>query len=265
MYKNTKRRFVLFCFIILLAGGLNAGWDTDGYIGAQGGLSVISDNWSGEETNSTGWSVKVHATAVKKEDRYKVSNILRYEYGKVSVGGADELEKADELYLESSGVLVTKAYVRPYGSVNTRTQSTDFFDPATLTESAGLEAEFLTKSSVSSLITRLGIAFKQNFQTDRETLKEVGSEWNTEYKLNLNEKLKLTSRLEFFTAFDAGTDFRSENDIYYKLSDIITLQAGYVVLHEYSEIGPRPDLPEDIQTKFSLSAGISYNLFTKNK
>ncbi|MGM0442467.1 MAG: DUF481 domain-containing protein [Elusimicrobiota bacterium] len=254
------RRITLYTILICFtASGLLKGaeWDLSGVAGANYSQTAVNDNWSGGETNSRDWSFKSDGAAERETEKTSWLNSLKFEFGKTSVDNGPEQESSDLIYYNSIYKYKHNLYVNPYISFNTDTQFTDFFDPVTLTESAGIGWNIISGES-QNLRTRVGAALKQSIVSKKETYRETGGEWISNYDLNLNEHVKLVSELKMFTAFDAKTDTRWDTSLYFKLGKYLTAQTGYLLINNKQ---PGKDFSDTVETKLTFGLGFSYNLF----
>ncbi|MBN2406228.1 MAG: DUF481 domain-containing protein [Elusimicrobia bacterium] len=256
-----KMNILCAVLLVCVAGTAAAGdWKISGIIGANYSETAVSDNWTAGETDARSWMLMGDGAAERDGELTDWLNTLKAEYGKASLSGSGEQENADLIYMNSIYKYKLTPSINPYAALNADSQFTEFFDPSVLTESAGLGWNILVKDD-QNLNTRMGIAFKQTMLSGAETGSETGAESITAYDLKLREYAKFVSEFKVFTAFDAGADVRWDSSLYVKLGKYLTAQVGYLVIHEYDADMPRPELPEDIQTRLTFGLGLSYNLF----
>lgn len=259
-------------------------WNFKGMFGASYNETMVSSKWSGAEKNSRSWQFKLDASAERDSEKTNWMNILKEEFGKSKVGNDSETESAD--LIDFSSVLFRKlsVCVNPYISFILDTQNQEFLYPVTYSESAGLGWDII-KTKEQNLKTRSGVAFRQiydkrhnkidpatnlvvqysaadNIKTSQiETSKsETGAEWITNYDLLMTATSKFVSEARVFTAFKGGVNLRWDNSVYFQLAKYLTLQLGHLTIYNYDKI-PRPFWPDDIETRFTVTLGLSYNLF----
>ena len=268
------KRFVLLAGMVLICAGAfaeDSKWKYKGMVSANLGATSVSSNWSGAEKNSGSWGVKLDASAERDASDNNWMNTLKEEYGRTKTAGSREQTSADIFYFTSVYTRKLSHYVNPYVSFVTDTQNNRFLDPVKLTESAG-NGLFITNTKTQQLKTRVGFAVKQLFDSvgnsadDPNTLKieerkdSAGGEWITNYELLIKNDVKFTTETNVFTAFDGGANLRWDNNLYVKLSSIVTMQANYLFNYTFNK-NTHPVWPNDAETRFTVGLGVSYNLF----
>lgn len=257
------KKAVYICVILGILNSIKvygSDWKLSGLLGVSYNETSISDNWSGGETDARNWIIKGEGSAEKDAEKINWLNILKLEYGKASIAESAEAENADLVDFDTIFSYKLNKYSHPYLAFMVDTQFTEFFNPAVLGESAGIGL-IIYKNDMQNLKTRVGFALRQTIYKNLDDEIDTGAEWITNYALILNQNIKLVSEVKIFTAFDAGADLRWDNGLYIKLSKYLTSQIAYLVIHNYDPEAPRPELPDDIQTRLTFTLGISHNLF----
>jgi hypothetical protein len=283
----NMRKIILGCALIFLAADIYAqdsNWKLKGMFGGTYNETDVSGNWTGPEKNQMNWGIKLDASAEKDLAKTNWLTNLKEEYGKSSISGTSEQVSADLIDLISVYSWKLTLTVNPYVSADITTQNTDMFYPATYSEAAGLGFSVI-KREKQTLKTRIGISLRQKYDKVRtlinsstglpydtssvddpatpviETSKmETGGEWISNYDLTVNANVKFSSEARVFSAFNGGASLRWDNNLYIQLSKYMTLAIGHLTIFNYDRL-PRPTWPQDIETRFNLALGVSYNLF----
>ncbi len=243
-------------------------------------LSQVSfKNWAQGGENTLAYSAWGTASAIRYGERTRWSNSLKATFGQARVG-TEELKKTDdELYFESLLIYMLGTTINPYGSATLRTQFAPgyafydtpptkveisrFFDPAYLTQSAGL-----AYTPFINLTTRLGVGVREvltnhypQYADDPSTPEientrvEGGMESVTDFKWPFAENMIFTTRLEMFAPFKQfdRVIVRSDNTIAMKVNQYVTVNFNVQLIND-ANITPRT------QTKEALAVGLSYTL-----
>jgi len=280
------KKFVLCIGIVFVCSRLFAEdtkWKFKGMFGANFNATSVSNNWSGAEKNSGSWGVKLDALAERDVSVSNWANTLKEEYGRTKTSGSKEQTSADLIYFNSVYTKKMSFYVNPYMSFVTDTQHNKLIDPVTLTESLG-NGLWLINKTTQQLKTRAGVAFKQLFDSVKNKTLSTGQivqyssadnpntakieEWKsstggeliTNYDLLINKDVKFSSEANVFSAFDGGANLRWDNNLYVKLSGVVTMQLNYLAKYNYDK-NTRPVWPQDIERRLTIGVGVSYNLF----
>ena len=245
---------------------------------------VYLDNWAQGGENSLAWTVLLNGKFLYKHEKLNWKQTLSVRYGQTRLGDAEYEKTDDELFYDNILSFVVGWKVEPYvalqartqmgagykmidtdvggETVAVRTQTSAFFDPGYLQQSAGFSYE---PSDV--FYTRLGVAVKETFSgiygyaDDPETEKfettrtQTGIESATGTKLSIMENVLFTSQLNLFSAFDQLDvwDVRWDNLLSMKVNSYIQASVGVLLLHEIKQT-------RRTQLKEMLAIGISYTL-----
>jgi hypothetical protein len=262
-----------------------AKWKITGIAGFTYGLTEVSSNWTGTEKNSKSWMGKFDATLERDDATTNWANTLKEEFGKARQAGSDETTSADLIDFRSIVLWKYSIYVNPYVSGLVTTQNSAFLDPVTYTESAGV-GFWLLKRPEQNLMTKAGIALRQKYDSIKwvtnattglseryssldkpetakieDSLQETGGEWITNYDLLLTPNTKFVSEARVFSAFKGGANLRWDSSLYLKAGKYLTTQVGYLLIYDFDRI-PRRSWPSDIETRFLVTIGMSFNLFS---
>jgi hypothetical protein len=262
----------------------NTGWKFTGLFGANLNVTVVSSTWKGDEQDAQSWLLKLEASAERDATKTNWLTTLKEEFGKTKLGDDPEGESSDLIDFDSVFSWKIKKLIQPYVAFALDSYNSEFLDPVTLTESAGIGLLIIDEEK-QHLKTRVGAAFRQlidpidelidpatgdpyefsgaddpNTAEIEENRGEIGAEWITNYDLLLTENSKFTTEAKVFTAFEGGASLRWDNSIYFKIGKYLTLQCGYLVIYDYDKHA-QPVWPDEIQTRLTTTLGVSYNLF----
>ena len=228
-------------------------------------------DWAPGGENSLAFTAGLTGGATHVAQDIRWANYLNLRFGQSRLGD-------DEIYLESLVLWMVWETVHPYVSATFRTQFapgytypdaapkvevSNFFDPAYLTQSAGLAWE-----PSSLFTTRLGVGAREVFTSkhpeyaDDPKTADIektriwgGLESVSMLKWEFAENMAFISRLELFAPFDAidRVVLRSDNFLTAKVN-------------EYVNVGINAQFVNDVnvspytQVKQTLSLGVSYTL-----
>lgn len=253
-------------------------------LGASYNATSVTENWTGPEKNAQSWGLKLNAAAEQDTARTNWLTSLKEEFGRTQTAGSDELTSADLIDLNSVYSIKKSQYVNPYVGFIATTQNWKLLNPVTYTESVG-NGVWVIKKPTQELRTRAGLAFRQVYDAVdyrrnattglregyssadnpatpniEELQHQTGGEWITNYMVSLNQNAKLESEARVFSEFNGGANLRWDNNLYVKLSTLVTMQLNYLWIYNYSRL-PHPVWPLDSEKRLSVIIGFSYNLF----
>lgn len=254
------------------------GWRLESVAGLN--LSQVAfTNWAGGGENTLAYAMWGTGNAVRYGENTRWSNLLKLTFGEARVGSGELKKTDDEIYFESLLIYMVGTTINPYGSFTLRTQFapgyayfnaaptkvqiSQFFDPAYLTQSAGVAyTPFL------NLTTRLGVGVREVLAstytqyTDDPATMEVeksriqgGLESVTDFKWPFAENMIFTSRLEMFAPFKQldRVIVRSDNTVAMKVNQYVTVNFNVQLIND-ANVTPRT------QTKEALAIGLTYTL-----
>jgi hypothetical protein len=252
-------------------------WKPEAVVGIN--LSQVSfSNWAAGGEDNLSWNFIGEGKLNYTKDKLAFSNYLKLDYGQSKIGGGlNKVIQNDLLYnnrvsyksgwifdyYAGANLITQIAPGYDYGSADP-VQVTAFFDPADVTESAGL---LYDKSEI--IKTQLGLGFHQVFAnkftatsddpatTEIETAKyETGIESITNLKLTLDKNILWTSYLRLFSAFDRlqTWDVRWDNTVTASVNSWLNVNFTLLMVYNKAQI-------EKTQIKEALQLGVSYKLF----
>jgi hypothetical protein len=254
------------------------GWHLGSIAGAN--LSQVSfKDWTGGGENTLAYALWGTAGAVKYGDRTRWSNSLKLTFGQARVGAQEVKKTDDEITFESLLIYLLGTTINPYASATLRTQFapgyayfdtapnkvqiSQFFDPAYLTQSAGV-----AYTPFANLTTRLGVGVREVLTSDypryaddpstseiEKTRVQGGLESVTDFKWPFAENMVFTARLEMFSPFNQMDRLivRSDNNVAMKVNQYVTVNFNVQLIND-ANVTPRT------QAKEALALGLSYTL-----
>jgi hypothetical protein len=252
------------------------GWKLGSIAGLN--LSQVSfRDWAAGGDNSVAYGLWATGGAVQTGEHTRWLNSIKANFGQARVGDQEMRKTDDELYLESVLIYMLGSTINPYGSFTMRTQFfpsyayfndkpkvqiSEFFDPAYLTQSAGVA---FTPTPI--ITTRLGVGVREvlsstyGYANDPGTLEfeksrvQGGMESITDLKWPFAENMVFTSRLEMFAPFTQldRVIVRNDNTIAAKVNQYITVNFNVQLVND-ANVSPKT------QIKQALALGLSYTL-----
>ena len=254
------------------------GW-TNEAIGSLNFSNSRYDNWAAGGEDAMTWSLKLNGSAERDYEHFNWKSTGKLEYGKSKVSGASFRKSADEIFLETVFSYKWTEVLNPYTAASfqsqftssyeyddendTKTEISKFWNPAYLTQSAGLGYK-----PMENLLTRLGFSLKETFADefpfadDPDTEKfekskiEPGLESITEFKTKFNDILKYSTKFNMFINFKGvkEIDTKWENNFSAQVAKYLVVNFTFEMLYDL-------DQDESRQIKQVLSAGLNYTLF----
>lgn len=239
---------------------------------------VSFKDWAQGGENALSYSLWGKGAFVNNQEKLNWANSYKLAFGQTRLGGQGLRKTDDEIYFESLLLYKIGLYINPYASLTARTQFapgylyeddgsktqvSQFFDPAYLTQSVGMSYK-----PAEEIVTRLGVAVREiitstytQYADDPETMEIEdirvlgGMESVTEVNWTFAENMKFASRLELFAPFKAMDEIivRSDNSITAQVNKYVTVLFSVQLINE-KEVTPRT------QIKQTLALGLTYTL-----
>lgn len=238
---------------------------------------VSFKDWVGGGENALAYTVWLKGESVQDLEQTEWSNSYSFDFGQTRVGSQGLRKTDDDIYLQTLFIYKLGSNINPYVSATLRTQFatgynyTDtadiaiskFFDPAYLTQSAGVAFQ-----PVPEVTTRLGAGLREIITseypsyaddpatTEIEKTKVLGGlESVTDVKVNFADNMTYTGKLEMFDAFIHMDQIivRSDNTISAKVNKYVSVNFNVQIINDVS-VSPLTQIKE------SLALGISYIL-----
>jgi len=237
---------------------------------------VTYANWAQGGQNALAYTATVDGRTEHSTSKTSWATTYKFAYGQTSLGDQGIRKTDDKIDLQSVFTYKYGTFINPYISATLKTQFADgfkydkegretvvsaFFDPAFLTQAAGVGYH-----PVEVLKTRFGAALREivtsRFRgysddpatTQIENIKiEGGLEWITELAWNIDDNALLTSKLELFSPIKKIDQvvIRGDNTLAVKVGKYITVNLNVQFINE------QPVTPKT-QVKQALAVGLSY-------
>ncbi len=235
-------------------------------------------NWAEDGTNSSNWLVRYDAD-VKGHWKYvDWRNVVNLAWGTNYTKGVGNRKAEDKIFIETTLDYNLFKVIKPYMGARFESQFTKgykyddedvktpiscFFDPAYITQFAGIA--YVPNDMFSQRLAfanRMTISDGYGFADDPDTKKiesfkdEPGLESITEFKYALSDIVSFKTRLWAFVNFEGIDDIdgRWENKLSVALTPFIEVEIGVELFYDN-------DLDEDMQYRDSMLFGLTWRWF----
>jgi hypothetical protein len=230
---------------------------------------VSYTDWAQGGENALSWTGTLDGKSTSETAGYAWANTYNFAYGTTKLGSQGVRKTDDKIDIASTYVLKIDGLINPYVAATlktqfakglsyapdgTNTEISAFFDPAFITQSAGLSCQ-----PMPALKTRLGAALREvvtsmhnQYADGKKTKTDGGVESVTEADLPLMENVILKAKLELFAPirqFDQVI-VRSDNTIAAKVNKYISANFNIQLIQERT-ISPRTQIKQTIALGFS--------------
>jgi hypothetical protein len=240
---------------------------------------VAFTNWAAGGQNALSWATSLEGKSANDQEITNWATSYKFAFGQTRLGDQGLRKTDDKIDLETILTYKLGTYINPYAAATfksqfakgftydddagTKTAVSQFFDPAYLTQSAGMGYQ-----PMPEVKTRFGVALREIITSDftsyaddpataevEKTSVDGGLESVTDVEWKLEDNVLFTSKLELFAPFDALDEIvvRNDNTLAAKVSKYITVILNVQLINE-RRITPRT------QVKETLALGISYTL-----
>lgn len=260
------------------APAVEAGLWTHNLVGAVTANQVALKDWAQGGDNSFSWGYSLNGTSERVNGAFSWQTGYKFAFGQNKLGDQPVRKVVDKLELETvlgwdsgrpldpyvKATMKTQSF-RGYNYTDTqRTAVASFFDPAYLTQSAGIGMKPIEQAT-----TRFGLALREiitrdfnSYSDDAETAKveklrvDGGVESVTDAAWQMADNIQLSSKLEIFVPITEPGDTSIGNDatLTVKLSEYVTLNVNLEILKA-------PTASDDVQIKQTTALGLRYSLF----
>jgi hypothetical protein len=277
--------FIILIIPLLVYGQENApppdyGWK-HGVVAGLTLTQVAFTDWAQGGENALSYTLSADGKSTLDEEVSNWSSTYKFAFGQTRLGG-QKMRKTDDI-IDISSVFTYKlgTLINPYASASLKTQFANgytyprqdtsvqvsaIFDPAYLTQSAGVGYQ-----PIKEIKTRLGVGLREiitnkfsKYYTDdpkttdklEKTTIDGGMESVTEVEWQLEDNILFTSKLELFAPFKTIDEIivRNNSSVTAKVSKYITTILNVQLINE-RKITPRT------QVKETIALGLSYTLF----
>jgi len=240
---------------------------------------VAFTDWKQGGENALAYTLSADGKSIDEEENSNWTNTYKFAFGQTRLGGQG-LRKTDDV-IDLSTVFTYKlgTLINPYAAANLKTQIAKgffypkpdssyqvsaFFDPAFLTQSAGVGYQPLKE-----IKTRLGVGLREvltnkfnQYTNDPSTDKvekstvDGGMESVTNVEWQLEDNILFTTQLELFAPFKTFDEVvvRDNTSITAKVSKYITAILNVQLINE-KRVSPRTQIKE------TIALGLSYSIF----
>ena len=244
-------------------------------VGGVSATQVQLKDWSQGGEDAVAWTVTADGESGYDCERYSVANTYQLAFGQTKLGSGGVRKTDDRIDLSSTFTYKLGTFLNPYAAVTFKTQFasgyvyepakvtiSQFFDPAYVTESAGVGYE-----PIPEVNTRLGLGLREvitrdypRYADDPGTAKiedvsvDGGLESVTSAEWQLRENVRVTSKLEIFaplTAFDE-TVLRNNSRVTVKVSEYVNVNLNLEIVQD-------DKASDEVQIKQVLALGLSYS------
>lgn len=237
------------------------------------------DNWEQGGENTLAWQLKMEMNFTNDQEKFVWVNNGKFTLGFAKVGDDEAKKSADLIDIESVYTRKRGKYLSPFLAVtgktqfaagfqfdaNTKTKVSQFLDPGYFTQSLGLGYISPDKNFTS----RIGVMVKETITSDfpspyaddpdtgkiEKTKVEPGITSVTNLKMQFNEDVIFTSKMDIFSDFEAFNriDMTWENNLTLKVAKYINVSLDLVLFYDR-------DITRKLQIKQVLAVGFTYAL-----
>jgi hypothetical protein len=242
-------------------------------------LTQISlSNWEQGGEEAVAWTTTLDGKSSLAGPKLLWDTTYKLAFGQTKLGDEQARKTDDKMDLETVLTLDQGFLVDPYIAATFKTQFAEgydypedsdrvavssIFDPAYFTQSAGLGYR-----PADEVRTRLGVALRETvtdaFNTyaddpdtaDIETTRtEGGLESVTDVEWQLRDNVRLSSKLEIFTAFQNLSDLviRDDTTVVVKVTEWVSIKLNVLIVREDRVV-------EKTQVKQTIAGGLNYDL-----
>lgn len=237
------------------------------------------DNWEQGGENTLAWQLKMEMNFTNDQEKFVWVNNGKFTLGFAKVGDDEAKKSADLIDIESVYTRKRGKYLSPFLAVtgktqfaagfqfdaNTKTKVSQFLDPGYFTQSLGLG--YISQDR--NFTSRIGVMVKETITSDfpspyaddpdtgkiEKTKVEPGITSVTNLKMQFNEDVIFTSKMDIFSDFEAFNriDMTWENNLTLKVAKYINVSLDLVLFYDR-------DITRKLQIKQVLAVGFTYAL-----
>jgi hypothetical protein len=239
---------------------------------------VSLSNWQQGGEEAVAWTATLDGKSAFARPKLLWDSTYKLAFGQTKLGEQQVRKTEDKIDIESVLTLDQGLLVDPYVAATFKTQFADgyaypedaervamsaIFDPAYFTQSAGVGYR-----PAEEVRTRLGVALREtvtdefNTYADDPDTPEVetsrtegGLESVTDVEWQLRDNVRLSSKLEVFTAFADLSDLviRDDTTVTVKVTEWVSIKLNVLVVREDRVV-------EKTQVKQTIAVGLNYDL-----
>ena len=253
-----------------------------------------SDNWAGGEAGNVTWVSSANGVFEKQvSPKFNSKTTLKLAFGQTHTQDQETknwlkpVKSTDKIDIESVGRFTLNLIVDPYLAVRFESQFLDaseesfkrYVNPVLFTFSSGFAKKIWHRPEKDELISRLGLAVRENIsrdivdlenrKTETNTATDGGIESVTDFNVVLHDKIGLTSKLALFKALfnSKKDDLKGQpNEDYWKAIDVNFENTIAVSITKYVQVSLYTQLLYDKEVslggrfKETLSLGLTYKM-----
>jgi hypothetical protein len=229
-------------------------------------------DWAQGGENSLAYALFVEGKSSFARDMIEWVNSYKFGYGQAKLGSQGIRKTDDKIDLESVLMYKLGTYINPYASASLKTQFAEgvtydasghatpvsnFFDPAYLTQSAGVGYQ-----PMPEVKTRLGIGIREivtrtytMYSSGKTVETDGGLESITEVGWTVMENVVLNSKLEIFSPLKQMDKMlvRSDSTLAAKVNKFLSVNLNAQLIND-------PKVQARTQIKQTLALGLSFTL-----
>lgn len=250
-------------------------------VGSLLGNQVTFTDWKQGGEDAIAWNTLLDGKSVYDVGKNNWSSAYRLGFGNTKLGSKDTRKTDDRIELESIYTRKLGTIINPYVAAtfktqfapgytydadDVRTQVSKIFNPAYLTQTAGVGWQALPQVKLrlgAGLRETLASDFAALYTDDKKTADKIeksvvegGAESAVNVDWKLSKNLLLTSLVETFSPFKdvSHSMLRSNTSLAATVSKYVTVMFNLITINE-PRVTPRP------QIKQAVSFGLNYSFF----
>jgi len=239
---------------------------------------IALTDWTQGGDNALALALSLDGKSTNEHPRTNWTSSYKFGFGQTRLATQGLRKTDDRIELESILTFKVGTYFNPYTGATLKTQFakglkydnagngivvSKFFDPAFLTQSAGVGYH-----PIKEVKTRLGLALREILTSEfplyaddpttaaiEKTSVQAGLESVTDVEWKVDDNVLFTSKLEMFSPFKAMDEIvvRNDNTLAAKVNKYITAILNVQLINE-KRISPRTQIKE------TIALGLSYTL-----
>jgi hypothetical protein len=254
------------------------GW-THGIVAGLALTQASFTNWTAGGENALAYTASIDAKSVNDQEKLNWATAYKFAFGQARLGNKSLRKIEDKIDIETVLKYKMSEHWNPYAGATLKTQFvtgyvydefdnktgvSNLFDPAYLTQTAGIEysAGPVFKSRLGAGLREVLTSDYPIYADDPETLNEVETtlvqgilESVSDLSLQLEENLLFTSRLELLAPFETLDQItvRSTNALAAKVTTYITANVSVEFLNDWR-------VTRRTQVRETIALGLSYTV-----
>jgi hypothetical protein len=238
---------------------------------------VAFTDWTQGGDNALSWAIGMDGKSVLEEERTNWETSYKFGFGQARLGDQTLRKTDDKIDLSTTLTYKVGAILNPYGSATLKTQFargykydatgtgtavSQFFDPAYMTQTAGVIYQ-----PIPELKTRIGTGLREILTSHfpvyaddpttpgiEKTKVDGGLESVTELGLKIDDNVTLSAKLEMFDAFNKLDEviLRNDNTVTAKINKYLAVMLNVQLINERAA-SPRTQVKEVLAFGFTYT------------